>query len=93
MNITARTCANCAAFNPKHAVDQPGCWNLVSFAVSPGQSREPSPTDACDGQQTHQEDAEETAYIETNRDAIWDNIRATVATQELLGKFRKGGNP
>ena len=93
MNITVRTCANCAAFNPVRVIDEPCCWNLVSFTVSPGQSREPAPTDGCDAHQTDQENAEETAYIEANREAIWDNIKATVATQELLGKLRKGGNP
>lgn len=91
MNTTARTCANCAAFNPVRTIDQPGCWNLVSFTVNPGQSREPGPTDSCNSHQTHREDAEQTADIEAKREAIMGAIKATVATQELLEKLRNGG--
>ncbi len=88
MNITTRTFANCAAFNPVRAIDEPGCFNLVSFVINADRGRDPGPTDACDMHQTHQECAEQTAFIEANRPAIWDGIKATVATQELLGKLR-----
>ena len=93
MNITARTCANCAAFNPVRAIDEPRCFNLVSFTVIPDSDRDPGPADSCNAHQTHQEDADQTADIEANRDAIWDSITATVAARELLDKLRKGGNP
>ena len=93
MNITARTCANCAAFNPVRAIDEPRCFNLVSFTVSPDSDPDPGPADSCNAHQTHQEDADQTADIEANRDAIWDSITATVAARELLDKLRKGGNP
>ena len=85
---TTRTCATCAAFNPIHSIDQPVCVNLVSFIVSNDRSRDPGPNDLCDAHQTHQEDADQTAFIDANRAAIWGNIKATAATQELLGKLR-----
>lgn len=88
MSIATRTCANCTAFNPVRAIDEPGCLNLVSFIVSADRSRDPGPTDACDLHQTHQEDAAQTAYIEVNREAIMGGIKATVVTQELMGKLR-----
>jgi len=66
------------------------CLNLVSFVISPAKNREPGPTDVCDSHNTQQEDAERTAYIEANCAAIWDGINATSASQELLGKLRKG---
>ncbi|MDD2883078.1 MAG: hypothetical protein PHQ58_21915 [Rhodoferax sp.] len=88
MTITPRSCANCAAFNPVRAIDEPGCLNLVSFIVSPDRSRDPGPADSCDAHQTDQEDAAQTDYIEANRPAIWDSIKATVTTQELIGKLR-----
>ncbi len=91
MNVTTRTCANCAAFNAPRAINEPGCLNLVSFLISPGKRREPCPTDVCDSHQTHQEDEEQAAYIEANRAAIMGSIKAMAATQELLGKLRRGG--
>ena len=91
MTITARTCANCAAFIEDSIAEPSSCLNLVSFIISPGKSREPIPTDTCDAHKTHQEDADETAFIDANRAAIWDCIKAQVATQELLGKLRKVG--
>ncbi|MDB5869543.1 MAG: hypothetical protein JWP96_1875 [Polaromonas sp.] len=67
MNITQRTCANCAAFNPAPEVDEPACWNLVSFNARPGTppalSREPGPADLCDSHQTHEEDKAEDAAL------------------------------
>ena len=54
-------------------------------------TKKPGPTDVCYAHQTHQEYAEQAAYIEANCEAIMDSIRATVATEELMGKLRKGG--
>ena len=91
MNITTRTCATCAAFSKDSIAGPPSCLNLVSFIISPGRSREPGPADVCDYHATHQEDAEQAAYIEANREAIMGSIKAMAATQELMGKLRKGG--
>lgn len=90
MNITTRTCATCAAFSKDSIAEPSSCLNLVSLIISSGKSREPGPIDVCDSHATHREDAEQAAYIEANRESIMDSIRATVATQELVGKLRKG---
>jgi len=92
MTNTTKTCATCAAFSKDSIAGPSSCLNLVFFIISPGKSREPGPTDVCDYHATHKEDAEQAAYIETNREAIMDSIRATVATEELMGKLRKGGD-
>ncbi len=91
MTNTTKTCATCAAFSEDSIAEQSSCLNLVSFLISPGKRREPCPTDVCDFHATHQEDAEQAAYIEANHEAIMDSIRATVDTQDLLGKLRRGG--
>jgi hypothetical protein len=88
---TTRTCATCAHFNPVRPIKQPGCWNEVTVDTGDDEYRWPGPTDVCGAHQTHKEDAEETAFIDANRAAIWDGIKAQVATQELLGKLRKDG--
>lgn len=91
MNITTRNCATCAAFSEDSIAGPSSCLNLASFIISPGRSREPGPTDVCDSHQTHQEDAEQAVAIEANREATWDNITTTVATQDQLGELRKRG--
>lgn len=58
MNITARTCANCAAFIEDSTAELSSCLNLVSFVASPERSRGPAPADTCNMHQTHHEDAE-----------------------------------
>lgn len=90
MNITARNCATCAFFNPVRPIKQPGCWNEVSVDTGDGEYRWPGPTDVCGVHETHQEDADKTAFIEANRAAIWTSVRARVAAQDLLGKLRRG---
>ena len=102
MNIT-RTCANCAAFNSDHNIgnDEPECWNLTSVIEHPGTAqalhRAPGPTDYCDCHQTPQEDAEQTAYIEANRDEIMAAIRQHAASEQVMQrvivKMRKGPAP
>lgn len=87
---SCKTCATCAAFSEDSIAEPPSCLNLVSFIISPGRSREPGPADVCDYHATHQEGAEQAAYIEANCEAIVDSIRATVAAQHLMGKLRKG---
>lgn len=81
MNITQRTCANCAAFNPAPKTDEPICWNLVSFHAHPGTpqalSQEPGPADCCDSHQTHEEDAAQTHEIEVA-------LQVAEATPEFL---------
>ena len=71
MNIIERTCATCAAFSPAPEGDDPACLNLTFITENHGTpqavSREPSPTDCCDGHQTHEEDAAETHEIELAR--------------------------
>jgi hypothetical protein len=90
MTNTTKTCATGAAFNEDSIAEPSSCLNLVSFLISPGKSREPGPTDVCDYHQTHQEDAEQAAYIEANREAIMGGVMAMAATQELMGKLRRG---
>ncbi len=67
MNITARNCGNCAAFNPFPQVDEQACGNLVYFIVGQGEQqtyRDPSPQDVCPSHLTATEDAHETALID-----------------------------
>jgi hypothetical protein len=72
MNIQSRTCANCAAFNPAPAVDEPSCGDLILFIERPGTAQElrrsPVATDLCHNHLTHSEDEQETALIEENRE-------------------------
>ena len=69
MNITARTCANCAQFNPQPWGDHPRCWALVTFTEKPGTTlefvRAPVASDRCPEHQSHDEDAQETEFIES----------------------------
>lgn len=72
MNIRARTCGNCSSFNASATVDEPSCWNLISFTERPGTAselhREPVASDFCNDHLTHTEDARETALIEEHRE-------------------------
>ncbi len=85
-----RCCANCAFFNPVRPINQYVCGNHVSVDCSDGQYREPGPTDVCNFHATHQEDADKTAFLDANRTAILNSIKATIATDEMLDKLRKG---
>ena len=71
MNIIKRTCATCAAFNPSATDNEEVCGNLVYFTehheTPQAMHREPSPDDACDSHQTHEEDAAEASAIEAAR--------------------------
>ena len=71
MNITKRTCATCAAFNPSATGEEVVCGNLTFFTVDRGTphavNREPGAADYCDSHQTHEEDAAETHDIELAR--------------------------
>ena len=86
MNITQRTCATCAAFNPSATEDEEPCANLVFFTIHHVDAggkpltihQAPSPTDRCNIHQTHKEDAVETRQIETARAA---------AGNEALGRI------
>ena len=77
MNITQRTCATCAAFNPSATEDEEPCANLVFFTIHHVDAggkpltihQAPSPTDRCKSHQTHEEDAVETREIDTARAA------------------------
>jgi hypothetical protein len=68
MNIQARTCANCANFNPEPWGDHPVCWNLASFTDRPGTpteiTRDPEPGDTCLEHQSHAESAAEDALLQ-----------------------------
>ena len=60
MNITERTCANCAAFNSAPTDDEAPCWNLVSITddgVTRTPRRLPGPGDYCSDHLTTDEDA------------------------------------
>ena len=83
MNITNRTCANCAAFNPTPTEDEPLCWNLVSFldGATPATSRDPKPDDSCESHQTAEEDAVQTHDIEVAR-------QIAESTPEFLAAMR-----
>lgn len=69
MNITARTCANCAQFNPEPWEDHPVCWNGATFTERPGTptelTRDPIASDLCPEHQSHEEDAFEDLFIES----------------------------
>ena len=70
MNITGRTCSNCAAFNSTPTDNEPLCWNLVSFlnsATPEAPGRDPRPTDFCENHQTAEEDAAQIHEIEVAR--------------------------
>ena len=94
MNITQRTCATCAAFNPSATDDEEPCANLVFFTIhhvdAGGKSltihQAPSPTDRCDSHQTHEEDAVETHEIEMARAAMGNE-----ALGRILNSTRNGG--
>ena len=72
MTIIKRTCANCAAFNPTPAGDDPACGNLVSFTEQHGTpqavTREPGPHDQCSEHLTSEESTEQTAFIDAHHD-------------------------
>ena len=69
MNITQRTCATCAAFNPAPEGDDPACLNLTFITENHGTpqalNRDPGPADWCPSHQTHEEDKAEDAAIVT----------------------------
>ena len=78
MNITERTCSNCAAFNPSATIEEVPCWNMVSFMDGAAPTgRDPKPTDYCESHQTAEEDAAQTEAIQAAR-------RASDATPEFL---------
>jgi hypothetical protein len=67
MNITARNCGNCAAFNPHPQGEEQACGNLVYFIVGQGEQetfRDPSHLDLCPSHMSATEDAHETALID-----------------------------
>ena len=72
MNITQRTCATCASFNPSATGEEEVCGNLVFFTIHHVDAhgkpltihQEPRPVDRCDSHQTLEEDAAETHQIE-----------------------------
>jgi hypothetical protein len=74
-NITKRTCANCAAFNPAPASNEPSCWNLVSITTqaesAQALTRAPGPSDSCNSHQTYEEALEQGVFIDAHRDATW----------------------
>ena len=76
--MQTRTYSNCAAHNPNNTLDEPQCWNLVSGQI-----------DCCDQHQTHQEDSDQTAFINENRQSIMGGISEMTITQKLLQKLRK----
>ena len=94
MNITERTCATCASFNPSATEDEEPCANLVSFTIHHVDAggkpltihQGPSPTDRCDSHQTHEEDAAETREIETARTAMGNE-----ALGRMFNSMRNGG--
>ena len=94
MNITQRTCATCAAFNPSATDDEEPCANLVFFTIHHVDAggkpltihQAPSPTDCCDSHQTHEEDAVETREIEMARAAMGNE-----ALGRIFNSMRNGG--
>ena len=83
MNITKRTCATCAAFNPSATGDEVVCGNLTFFTVDKGMphavNREPTATDCCDIHQTHAEDAAE----DTAMAGFWQGTPSALITVRL----------
>ena len=71
MTITKRTCATCAAFNPKAKGNEPSCANLVNLVIHhvDAQDRpivirqQPNAAFWCDDHQTHEEDEAKDAAI------------------------------
>lgn len=69
MNITARTCANCALFNPapEPGSDDPICESGATFTERPGTptevTRHPIATDTCPDHMTDAEDVDENYTI------------------------------
>lgn len=88
MNITQRTCKNCAHFNPAPDGDEPTCWNLVSisenYRTPQAMHREPSAVDWCDHHQTHAEDAAEIHEIEVAQQLKEATPEFMVAMSECL---------
>jgi hypothetical protein len=82
MNITKRTCGNCAHFNPNPAEDEPVCGNGL-----PGESG-----GSCDDHRTHAEDDLETALIAAGvRDGgLQGGIKAAKSMQ-ARGAMRRDG--
>ncbi|GAB3367405.1 hypothetical protein GCM10027395_09680 [Giesbergeria sinuosa] len=81
---SARTCGNCASFDPHGDTDGgPICWDATSFRnIATGQWERIEAKFCCDCHQTTEEDAAQTAYIEANRPAIWASIHAAAAIQK-----------
>ena len=68
MNITTRTCANCAAFSPAPPSNGDTCVNAVYFIEQKGTAmelhRQAMSTDDCIEHMTQREDEAETALID-----------------------------
>jgi len=71
MNITARTCATCASFDPAKIADGETCRNGVTITERKGSAtelhRQPVRGDWCDSHISAAEDATESALIELHR--------------------------
>ena len=101
MNITARNCGNCAAFNPAAQGEEQACGNLVYFIVGQGEQqtyRDPNPLDVCPSHLTSTEDAHEAALIGEYRDmgGVYAAISASSSVAMARDAVRKAmneGNP
>lgn len=73
MNVTARTCVNCATFNHRPEGDEPRCWDLITFTDRVGtpteRTREPIETDTCPEHKSAAEDAFEDLIINNARES------------------------
>jgi len=71
MNITARSCANCASFNPAPEEDGTACLDMVFFTERKGTAmelhRQAVSTDNCPEHMTQYEDQTESALIACHR--------------------------
>ncbi|MGS0754151.1 hypothetical protein ACVBEH_05020 [Roseateles sp. GG27B] len=94
MNITARNCGNCAAFNPAPRADEQACGNLVYFIVGQGEQetyRDPSPVDLCPSHMSVTEDAHENALISEHYDigGVYGAISASSSVAMARDAVRK----
>jgi hypothetical protein len=87
MTTQKRTCANCAAFNPTPAGDDPTCWNMVSIIEQHGTPhalrRSPGLNDDCPDHLTNEESTDQDAFIDAHRDigGLEGALRASYAIE------------
>lgn len=88
MNITKRTCANCAYFYPGDNTIPPHCENSVEFVMSQEMYRVTVASEYCCEHQTQEEVTEEKTLLEANGYDIMKMLNSTEAKEQEHRSYR-----